>query len=269
MTEMPLLPLLAPRTGARARAAIPPGVLMALNQGHDETRSLPEWLAIDQAALAHAVLPELVGARAAQPAVTAANAVAGLGIMHRTRAIGRALVTLSPLQLQKLAGHRSDVVRCWACVAALAALQRTMTERLSDTRIFAADHHFGVRELAWMELRPHVANDLPHALESLRSWVADPDANLRRCASEATRPRGVWCAHLKPLIIDPTPAEALLTTLRADPARYVQLSVGNWLNDAGKSRPDWLTDLAARWRRESPSPYTAAILKRGLRRMNG
>jgi len=241
--------------------------LTELNQGRDETRSLPEWLAVDQAQLAHAVLPELIGVRVAKLALAAANAVAQLGILQRTRGIGTALAASSPAQLRKSARHRSDVVRCWACVAVLAQPVRTLAERVDDTRAFAADGHFSVREMAWMELRPHVASHLPQALALLLPWAEDPDANIRRCASEATRPRGVWCAHLKPLIADPTPAELLLTKLRADPARYVQLSVGNRLNDAGKSRPEWLMALAARWRREAPGVHTETILRRGLRRM--
>lgn len=269
LVRMPVrhaLPVLPQRTGARSRAAIPAAVLRELNHGRDETRNLCEFLAIDQTALAAAVLPALLGPRAAEPALAAATAVIGLGIMQRVRGIGLGLMAGSPAQLRKLANHRSDVVRCWACVAVLAQPGRSLAERLDDARPFAADAHFGVRELAWMELRPHLAGDLPTALELLRAWATDADANIRRCASEATRPRGVWCAHLKALIADPTPAEALLTSLRADPARYVQLSVGNWLNDAGKTHPAWITELAARWRREAPGVHTESILRRGLRR---
>jgi len=241
-----------------------------LNQGLDETRSLPEWLAIDHVGLAHAVLPEILGARAAKVAVAAATAMAELGIMQRMRGMGAALASSTDQQLRQLSAHRSDTVRGWTCVAMLAQTSQpggNLEQRLNDTRPFAADHHFGVRELAWMELRPHLARDLPRALQLLLPWATDPDANIRRCASEATRPRGVWCAHLKDLVTDPTPAAPLLTLLRADPARYVQLSVGNWLNDAGKSRPEWVRDLTAHWLRESPDRHTHLIVRRGLRRL--
>ncbi len=53
--------------------------------------------------------------------------------------------------------------------------------------------------------------------------------------------------------------------MRAGPARYVQLFVGNWLNDAGKDNPAWVRPLADRWGRADPN--TARILARGLRNL--
>ena len=53
--------------------------------------------------------------------------------------------------------------------------------------------------------------------------------------------------------------------MRSDPSRYVQNAVANWLNDASKSRPDWVQVITARWTEESPTRETAYIVNRGLR----
>jgi 3-methyladenine DNA glycosylase AlkC len=96
-------------------------------------------------------------------------------------------------------------------------------------------------------------------------WVKDANANVRRCAVEATRPRGVWCAHIDSLKTDPSPGLALLEVVRSDPSRYVQKSVANWLNDASKSRPDWVRSVCKRWKKESRTAETAWIINHATR----
>ena len=105
----------------------------------------------------------------------------------------------------------------------------------------------------------------PPAIRLLGPWVRDPDAGVRRCAIEATRPRGVWTTHVEALKRDPEPARPLLEPVRSDPSLYVRNAVGNWLNDASKSRADWVRALCRRWSNESRTPETAYVVRRALR----
>jgi 3-methyladenine DNA glycosylase AlkC len=138
-------------------------------------------------------------------------------------------------------------------------------KRLERARRFAADTHMAVRECAWDSFRPFLARDLPGALRLLRPWVHDKDGNVRRCAVEATRPRGVWTEHLEALKDDPEPGLPLLEPLKADPSDYVRRSVANWLNDASKSRPEWTRAVCRRWEKESRAPETRWIVRHALR----
>jgi 3-methyladenine DNA glycosylase AlkC len=110
-----------------------------------------------------------------------------------------------------------------------------------------------------------VAADLERGLRLLAPWVLDPDASVRRCAVEGTRPRGVWTRHVDAQKEDPSLGLPLLEPVRSDPSDYVRRAVANWVNDASKSQPAWARALAARWARESRTPETAWTVRRALR----
>ncbi|HEX5135623.1 MAG TPA: DNA alkylation repair protein [Planctomycetota bacterium] len=262
-----------PRKGARRMAEIPPAVLRALNEGREETRTLVEWLAIDPDALLGHVLRDIGLAREAARLRRAFAPHKGGGISRRTRAVGRILRESLPAARRRaafarLAKHPSDMARSWAAYMVAADERLSLDRRLDLARRFAADPHMAVRECAWDSFRPHLARDLARGLRLLRPWVADADQNVRRCAVEATRPRGVWTEHLEPLKADPAPGLPLLEPLRSDPSDYVRKAVGNWLNDASKTRPDWTRAVCRRWARESRTRETKAIVRRALRTLN-
>jgi 3-methyladenine DNA glycosylase AlkC len=262
-------PLLG-RKGAARIALIPAEVLEALNEGLVPTVNLNEFLALDLARLARKVAAD-IGLEPGHERI--ADTLAMLDAFRpvkRHEHLARALYDLAEPRADRdavahaLAVHPSDIARCWAAQwVRFSALP--LPDKLHSVRRFAADPHFGVREMAWMAVRDEIAGAVDDAVELLRPWVLDADPNIRRFASEATRPRGVWCAQIDALKTQPWRALPLLEPLKADPSRYVQNSVANWLNDAGKTQPAWVEEVCERWSARSPSGATAYIVRRATR----
>jgi len=226
-------------------------------------------MATDMPALARTIVkttPHPALKKALGAAATKAEAE---GILARLAIFGRAVSaavasTEDPAYLW-IARHRSDVVRQWAAYAANDPVRRmTLGKRLGLTLPFAADPHMSVRECAWMAFRPHLAGLLSEALKLLEPVTLSPNENLRRFAIEVSRPRSVWGAHIPALKHDPGQALALLDNVLQDGSKYVRLSAGNWLNDASKSRPDWVRTVCNRWS-QNANKHTEAIIRRGLR----
>ncbi len=254
----PKIPPVSTRKGARRMADIPPDILRDLNRGVIETGSLVEWLAIDVRQLWKACK---IGAH------KGVDEAALLGTQARSRTMGRLLyetVGIEGPDFERLASHPSDMVRSWAGYA-VGAAEMGFKERLARMRRFAADPSMSTRESAWDSWRPHLVTDLPKNLKLLEAWAQDKDYAVRRCAVEGTRPRGVWTFHIGALKDAPEMALFLLEPVRADPERYVQNAVGNWLNDAGKTKKAWVMDVTERWLKESPGKETAYIVKRARR----
>jgi 3-methyladenine DNA glycosylase AlkC len=252
-------------------ADVPRETIDAIHRGERSTRNLVEALAIDPFVVAENFLASIDKAplcaamreaKSQQPKWTLPKAVLTIGVAFESL---RAAGELDDSNVVALVQHPSDIVRSFACFAVAMREKRTLPQRLKVIQPLAADEHFGVRELAWMAFRPYFAADLDTAIRELAKWSKHRDANLRRFASEATRPRGVWCSHIDELKRHPEQALPILEPLKADPSEYVRASVGNWLNDASKSRPDFVRDLCERWSRESSAPETEAICKRALR----
>jgi 3-methyladenine DNA glycosylase AlkC len=81
----------------------------------------------------------------------------------------------------------------------------------------------------------------------LVEWARDESVHVRRLVSEGTRPRLPWAPRLRAFQEDPRPVIALLELLKDDPARYVQRSVANNLNDIGKDHPELAVEVCDRW----------------------
>lgn len=246
------------RKGARSTKDIPSNILAQLNAGEIETANLVEWLAIDQQQLLENLLKQMGREHYLAPILSDVEQLKKRTVNTINEAIGTGLFeqltahsddALVPL----LANHPSDVVRCWACYLIGKNPNLRVKEYLEHIHHFAGDTHFGVREIAWMAVRPIIAKNLAESLDMLSTWTSHPDPNIRRFASESTRPRGVWCEHIEILKQQPELGLVILEPLKTDKAKYVQDSVGNWLNDASKTQPQFVTTLCKRWATESTS----------------
>jgi len=247
-------------------ADVSPALRTALSTGALEPRTLAEWSSIDQPRLARLVARD-VGVNAAYVS-RAADRVANKPLMARTHAIARAFVDAAADEtavIDALAVHRVALARKWAAYAVGSLPSLELAERLTLLRPLAKDESLNVREVAWMGFRAHVAAELDLGLRLLEGWVLDPDPNVRRCAVEGTRPRGVWSRHLPELRREPERAADLLEPVRSDGSDYVRRSVANWINDASKDRPEWAVALTSRWRRENPTAETQWIARHALR----
>lgn len=263
------------RKGARSTKDIPQSILEQLNRGEIESANLVEWLAVDQVELLKNLLAELGLSEhfasmqkqienLKKPTVNSRNACIGSLLYQLSLSANSAKLLL------KISSHPSDMVRCWACYAVVINPEMTLLERFQAIQPFAQDAHFGVREVAWMALRPYIILQIEQSIEILQSWVVHEDAFVRRFATEATRPRGVWCNHIEDLKGNPEMALSLLEPLQQDPEKYVQDSVANWLNDASKTRPEFVQTLCDQWLKQSHAnpehmKATQYIVKRALR----
>lgn len=259
------------RKGARKAQDIPGEVLEMLNSGNIETVNLTEWLAIDQTELIKNTFPKIglgdtvaniTAAIGQQKKPSTMNSIKTIG--QQLYSHGRQLGTLSHI-VETLSGHTSDTLRCYAAYPIALDTDLSIAEKLERSKHLIADTHFGVREVVWMALRPEITNQLKTSIKILSHWAKDPDENIRRFTTESTRPRGVWCKHIEALKENPEQALPILEALKSDRSKYVQDSLGNWLNDASKSKPGFVTELCEKWEIASPAPETKRIVKRALR----
>lgn len=264
---------LTKRVGARDRASVPKTVLRKLNAGEIESVNLVEILSIDFRKLLPAIGVPLDASQKKQFGMD-------VPFTQRTRLAGEVAYSVLGKGRGKnrtggayavLREHVSDMARGIACYAVCEEPGVSVERRLELLKPLTADRNQSVREWAWVAVRQQIIDELDDALQFLESWSHDADENVRRFASEATRPRGVWCPHIRALRDDPARGFAILKPMRSDPSRYVQNSVANWLNDASKDAPAWVEDVCAAWEGEAESmgvedaKATRYIVKRGLR----
>ncbi|KZX15112.1 DNA alkylation repair enzyme [Methanobrevibacter cuticularis] len=258
------------RRGARKLADVPEEVRELLNQGKISSVNLMESLAINHSELVKNVLKEADAENYINSSLQELDNLEKKTSLKCIIAIGRRLQeeiskNNDKKLLEFISNHNSDTVRSWGAYIIGLDDELSIGEKLIAIEPFAADKHFGVREIAWMAVRESIIDNLDESIDILSSWSTNEDSNIRRFASEATRPRGVWSKHIKKLKEEPELGLKIIEPLKSDSEKYVQDSVGNWLNDASKSNPNWVVNICNEWNKVSPTKETKRITNRGLR----
>ncbi|MCJ7933260.1 MAG: DNA alkylation repair protein [Chryseobacterium sp.] len=258
------------RKGARSIKDIPQDILEQLNRGDIETANLTEWLAVDQRLLLENLLQQNNRTVYLNPVLKSLAQLKKQTVNTINEAIGLELLNQAVKNhdeefLSELSSHPADLVRCWSAYTIGRNNRLELKDKLNKIQSFASDSHFGVREICWMAVRPDISKNLTESLSILSEWAQHENEYVRRFASESTRPRGVWCEHIDALKQNPGSGLDILEPLRSDASRYVQDSVGNWLNDASKSQPEFVVEICDEWIRESPTKETRYIVKKALR----
>jgi 3-methyladenine DNA glycosylase AlkC len=261
------------RKGSKSIKEIPKNILEQLNTGSIETANLVEWLAVDQKKVLENLLKSIDKVNYLKPILLKIQGLKKQTVNTINEAIGSGILEQSQNNndreiLKIVSSHPSDVVRCWATYCIGKNEQLSIIQKLKLIQLFSADSHFGVREICWLALRSSIAINLLQSIECLTKWASHKNENIRRFASEATRPRGVWCEHIEILKQNPALGLPILEQLKSDTSKYVQNSVANWLNDASKTQPNFVTNLCKKWQKESTTKETAYIIKQALRTIN-
>lgn len=141
-------------------------------------------------------------------------------------------------------------------------------------RALRALHAMTQRFSAEFAIRPFLVRHPEPTFATLRQWVADPSAHVRRLVSEGSRPRLPWGIRLAALVADPSPTLPLLLALQDDPSDYVRRSVANHLNDVAKDHPHLVAEWLERHLPDAPPQRrtllrhaSRTLIKRGDRRV--
>ncbi|MEV4905705.1 DNA alkylation repair protein [Streptomyces albidoflavus] len=113
-------------------------------------------------------------------------------------------------------------------------------------------------------IRTLLRHDLDRALGIIDGWTGSADVDVRRLASEGTRPYLPWSVRVPELMTHPGATVPILDALYRDESEYVRRSVANHLNDLSRDHPDLVVDTARRWL-EDPDATTDRVVRHGLR----
>ncbi|WP_446045695.1 DNA alkylation repair protein [Streptomyces olivaceus] len=153
----------------------------------------------------------------------------------------------------------------WPVTSALAtrAVQEGETAPFDDAMALLAE--LTGRLSSEFAIRTLLRHDLDRALNTIVSdWTGSADPDVRRLASEGTRPYLPWAVRVPQILTRPGATVPILDTLYRDESAYVRRSVANHLNDLSRDHPEVVVDTARRWL-DSPDATTERLVRHGLR----
>ncbi|MFE9686240.1 DNA alkylation repair protein [Streptomyces sp. NPDC006285] len=114
-------------------------------------------------------------------------------------------------------------------------------------------------------IRTLLRHDLDRALATIvGDWTESADADIRRLASEGTRPYLPWSVRVPQILASPGVTVPVLDALYRDESEYVRRSVANHLNDLSRDHPELVVATARRWL-DHPDATTQRLVRHGLR----
>ena len=114
-------------------------------------------------------------------------------------------------------------------------------------------------------IRPLLKAHPKEVMDALIGWTLDENVHVRRLASEGVRIRLPWSQKLMVAVDEFERYQTILTNLKDDPAKFVQKSVGNNLNDLFKESPEKAKHIITQWHKTPPSKAREWIVKHGMR----
>lgn len=114
-------------------------------------------------------------------------------------------------------------------------------------------------------IRPLLKEHPKEVMDELILWTSDENVHVRRLASEGVRIRLPWSKKLYAALDEFDRYMTILTSLKDDPEKFVQKSVGNNLNDLYKEAPEKADYMIAQWRKTGHSKAQEWIIKHGMR----
>ncbi|MEU1482802.1 DNA alkylation repair protein [Streptomyces sp. NPDC005752] len=153
----------------------------------------------------------------------------------------------------------------WPVTSAVAtrAVQEGETAAFDDAMVLLAE--LTGRLSSEFAIRTLLRHDLDRALGTIvGDWAGSADPDVRRLASEGTRPYLPWAVRVPQILARPGVTVPILDALYRDESAYVRRSVANHLNDLSRDYPEVVVDTARRWL-DSPDGTTERLVQHGLR----